>query len=178
MDFVDDHRADPAQDLATALSGDHQVERFRCGDQELRRPTQHRGALTRCGIPAADRDPDLRDHTTEFFRDLCDLGDGFVEILLDVDPERFERRDIHHLGAFLLGGVEAEVFAALRGGLVETVDADQKRREGLAGTGGRCDQRVDILRDRRPTLDLGFRRPLRKLALEPGPNRGMKRFQN
>ena len=41
MNLIDDHGLDVPQDLAALAAGQHQVERFRRGDQNVRRPANH-----------------------------------------------------------------------------------------------------------------------------------------
>ena len=63
-------------------------------------------------------------------------------------------------------------------GAVEPVDADQERREGLAGPGRRRDQRVAARGDLPPARGLRLGRPGREPALEPGTHGGMKRLEH
>ena len=42
VDFVDDDRFDIAQNGPALFRGQQDVKRFRCGDQDVRRPLQHR----------------------------------------------------------------------------------------------------------------------------------------
>ena len=63
-------------------------------------------------------------------------------------------------------------------GAVEPVDADQERREGLAGPGWRRDQCVAARGDLPPARGLRLGRPSREPALEPGTHGGMKRLEH
>ena len=58
--LVDDHGAHTPQVLAAALGGDHQVERLRRRDEDVRRPPHHRLPLRRRAVAAADGDADLQ----------------------------------------------------------------------------------------------------------------------
>src|SRR5207302_7371668 len=97
----------------------------------------------------------------QFHGDIGDLAQRCLEVLLDVDRQRLERRHVHHLGGALDG------LAAL-GRAIQRVDADEEAGQRLAGAGGRGDQRVLAGRDVRPALKLRRRRARREAALEPG----------
>jgi hypothetical protein len=45
VNLVDDDRANGAQHLAASLGSEQEIERFGCGDEDVRRRAQHRGAL-------------------------------------------------------------------------------------------------------------------------------------
>ena len=174
MDFINDDSMHAAQDFPTAFGGDHQVERFGGRDQQLRRALQHRCPLTRGRVATAHADANVRRGASHLFGDLGDLGEGLVEVLLDVDTKRLQRRyvdDLRSLGRLFS---QSKLFRLA----IQAIDTDHERRKRLARPGRRRDQRVYIVRDRGPPLDLGFRRSFRKLALEPGSDCRMKGFED
>ena len=59
VDLVHDHRPRGGEQGAAAGRGEEEVERFRCGDEEVRRPAGHPGALRRRGVPGAERGADF-----------------------------------------------------------------------------------------------------------------------
>ena len=59
VDFIDDHCFHVAQDAAALFGGQQDVERFRRGDQDVRRPSQHLLAFMHQRIAGANRGADL-----------------------------------------------------------------------------------------------------------------------
>ena len=94
-----------------------------------------------------------------------DPGERRPQVLLDVDGERLERRDVEH--AAPLGGGRRRLGR-------EAVDRPQERGEGLARAGGSEDQRV-VARARSPATPLLGGRGLGERGVEPGPDGGEKR---
>ena len=94
---------------------------------------------------------------------VFDPGERRAQVLLDVHGERAQRRHVQHAGALLL--------RRRRLGR-EPVDRPQERGERLPRTGGREDQRVVAVNDRRPALRLRRRRPLEGGFEPPGDGGG------
>ena len=148
-------------DLAR-LRREHQVERLGRGDEDV-----GRGARERAGAPCAGVSP-VRIATVggvnadaEPFGRERDAGERRAQVLLDVDGEGAQRRDVEHA-------------AALRpsrgtGRVAEPVDRPEERGERLARAGGREEQRVVAGRDRGPALRLGVG-GRGEARLEPGPD--------
>ena len=147
--LVEDHRVDRAQQLAR-LRGQHQEERLRRRDQDVRRVAQHRRALLLRRVARANRNAQLR----------LQPGERPAQVALDVVVQRLERRDVEDAQA-----------AARRGR--EPVDRVEERRERLARAGRRLDERVRAARDHRPALLLGRRRRVEG-PLEPRARERLK----
>ncbi len=103
--------------------------------------------------------------------DLGDLRERAFEVLGDVDGQRLERRHVDHARA------TPSTVVAVFVGAVETVDAHEEGREGLAGTGGRGDQRVETGGDVGPPLLLRSRGTVGESAPEPFRNGRMESGQ-
>jgi len=116
VDFVDDEGADMAQVFAGFAGGEEEVERFGCGDKDVRRVAQHGGAVFSGGVAGADAGADLRAEIAALEGELLDFVEGAVEVFLDVVGKRFEGTDVDDLGAG--GEVARDGFAE------ELVDAD------------------------------------------------------
>jgi hypothetical protein len=144
--LVEDQGLDAAEGLARRRR-QHQVERLRRRDQDVRRLVDQLAALLRGRVAGADTDAELR----------LQAGERPAQVPLDVVVERLQRRDVEH----------PQPRARPR---PETVDRVEERRERLAGAGRRLDEHVLAARDRRPAELLGRRRPFER-PLEP-PARG------
>src|SRR5205085_2987720 len=125
---------------------------LRRGDQDVRRGLQEVASLVRRGVARADADRRRVDGLAEPLGREGDAGEGSAEVLLHVDRERAERRDIEESRA---------LFGILRDRLArESVEAPEERGERLSRAGRREDQRVVAGGDRRPALFLGGGRRL------------------
>jgi len=150
VDFVHDDRADGLENGAALLRREQDVERFWRGDQDVRRVPQHRLARGHQRVARADGRADFREVEAALTAQTNDLGERAVEVLLDVVAERLERRDVQDFGAVHQRAVD--------GLLDEPIDAREKRRERLAGSGRRRDQRAAPGQDVRPSHGLRFGR--------------------
>ena len=194
MNLVDDHAADAPQQGAAALGGEQQKERFRRGDQDLRRMLEHGGPGRSRGIAAAQGHAQLGHRISPAAGRVGDLLEGIAQVVLDIRRERLEGRHVDDFDArrrarrgdrgtgLRLTPEEGKPRLPLtrplgRRRLVETIDADQESREGLARARGRGDQRVMPSRNGGPTVLLGERRALGKTPLEPLPHRGMETLE-
>ena len=61
VNLVDDHRPERAEHRASADAGEQDVQRFRRGDQDVRRLAQHPRPRRRTGVAGAHRHSDLRE---------------------------------------------------------------------------------------------------------------------
>ena len=140
VDLVHDHPADAPEDLAR-LGRQHQVERLRRGDQDVGRTGLDPAALARRGVAGAHRDARLVDVLAEAFGREPDARQRRPQVLLDVDGERSERRDVQDPAPLVRGRWRVGHHA---------VERPQERRERLARTGRGEDQRMPAAGDRRP----------------------------
>ncbi len=156
VDLVDD---DPfrAGEQRSRLRREHQVERFRRGDQHVGRVAQHRRPLALRRVAGAHAHADVR----------ADAAQRRPQIALDVVAERLERRDVDE-PELALAGVRRRRLGD------EAVERPQKGGKRLAGAGGRRDQSMGAGGDRRPCLDLRGR-GLRERPREPLTDLGSER---
>ena len=91
---------------------------------------------------------------------LADLRERHVQVLVHVDGQGTQGRDVEDLGR--PGGPGAG-----RGGPVGGVDGDQETGQRLARTGGRGDQDVLAVGDVGPGRGLGWGRPVGEAPGEP-----------
>jgi hypothetical protein len=148
VQFVDDDRVDVRQPFLRG-GGQQQIERFRRRDEDVGGLAAEAGALGIRSIPRADRDRRPSERDAQALRRRGDARERRPQVALNVDPERFEGREIQHAKPSLRRRLGLEHQAIERG---------QERRQGLAGPGRRHDDRVSPARDRRPALRLRGRR--------------------
>ena len=126
VDLVDDHVLDAAQDLAGG-AGQHQVERFGGGDEDVRRAASDLAAVLgrRVAGPAGDRD--VRHRLAQALGGQGDPGERRPEVALDVVGQRLERRDVQDAD-------EAGRLAGRRGARVgrQTIEATTGTRRGFS----------------------------------------------
>src|SRR6476646_6156651 len=99
MNFIDNHRLDTAEDLATASGRNHEIQGFRSRDQYLGRPPDHPLALRLRRVAASHRRRDPWELEPHLGRYLPDLLERSVEIALYVVSQRFEGRYVEDFGA-------------------------------------------------------------------------------
>ena len=154
VDLVDDHVLDLAEGLARA-AGEHQVERFRRRDEDVRRAPRDLAAilLGRIAGPGGDRDVWLG--LAEAGGRERNPGERCAEVALDVVGEGLERADVQDadVARVLAGGRRAGVSN-------EAVEGVEEGSQRLATPRRRVDQRVLATRDRRPALGLSLGRGL------------------
>jgi hypothetical protein len=153
VDLVDDHLLGAIED-PRRLAGEHQVQRLRRGDEDVRRFADHRLALLLRRVAGPDRHLHVG----------ADPAQRCAQVLLDVVAERLQRRDVDEPGA--ISGRLGH----------EAVERPQESGQRLARAGGRADQRVLPGRDRRPGLLLSGRRR-REGTLEPLTNLRRERIE-
>jgi hypothetical protein len=171
VDLVDNDRLHGREGRPGPFGSQVQVQRLRRGDEEVRRPPDHRLPLGRRGITGPHGDTDGCRFVAELPGHLGDLGEGLVKVGVDVDRQRLQRAQVHHPSDPLDG------FAGLVG-VVEAVDRREESGERLARAGGCAHQRVLAGDDRRPAPGLGLGRSIRKPPLEPHPYRRMEPLED
>jgi hypothetical protein len=149
VDLVDDDPLDTAQRLAR-LAREDQVQRLRCGDEDVRRLLSEVPPLLRGRVARPHPDARLGHRLAAALGRERDAVQRAAQVALDVVHERLERADVEHAQAALRIGRPL-----LRR---ESVETPEERRERLAGPGGGADERVVAVRNRRPALALGIGR--------------------
>ena len=166
VDLVDDHPADAPQELA-CLRGEHQVERLGRRDQDVGRPRLDAAAFGGGGVAGPHRDARLVHVLAEPLRRQADADQRRPQVLLDVDRERSQRRDVQDAASAIGGRRRIRHHA---------VERPQERRQRLAGAGRRQDQAVPAAGDRGPPLRLRGGGRLER-ALEPRSDGGGEPLQ-
>ena len=93
VDLVDDDVLDVAEHLA-GRAGEHEVERFGGGDQDVRRVAGDLAAILGRGVAGPAGDRDVRRLGAEPRGRERDAGQRRAEVALDVVGQRLERRDV------------------------------------------------------------------------------------
>ncbi|MNN13045.1 hypothetical protein D3C81_1260620 [compost metagenome] len=171
VDLVGDHAARPGQHRPPGLRAEQHVERFRRGDEDVRRLAAHGLALALGGVAGAHRGADIHLRQTRSFELVADASQRLFQVDANVVGQRLQRRDVHHRGAIRQLAVIGQSFAH------QFVDGGEEGGERLARTGGRRDQRRAAITDRRPGQLLGAGRSS-EVAAEPGGDCGMKCLQD
>ena len=136
VDLVDDHRVD-VDERVPRRRREHQVEALRRGDEQVGRAADEALAILGRGVARAHRDRRRRVRHAEPLGGETDAEQRRAEVLLDVERQRAQRRDVEDPGPLL--GVERRTVRRRRG---QTVDRREERGERLAAAGGSADQRV------------------------------------
>jgi hypothetical protein len=147
VDLVHDHELDRFEDRA-GLRGQHQVERFGGGNQDIRWIPEHPSPLAGLGVAGSERDGRDMDRLAPPLGDARDPDQRRPQIALDVERQRPQRRDVQHPTAGLLRRHRREH---------QSVDRRKEGGECLAGTGRREDQGRTASHDLRPAGSLGLR---------------------
>ena len=147
--------------------GEHQEQRLRRGDQDVRRAADDLATVPGRGVARAHADADGRRGLAQPQGGLGDAGEGGPQVALDVDRQRLERGDVEHPTALL--GRRMRIPD-------QRVEGGQEGRQGLAGPGRRDDQRVLPRRDGLPRPGLSGRGLGEHLG-EPGGGRRAERGQ-
>jgi len=160
VDLVDDHGLDALERLAGPRS-EHEVERFGGGDQQVRRTADQLLAVVRRRVARAHRHFGRGERLADALGREFDARQRCAEVLLDVECERAQRRDVEHPRAVRtrLGPGRGD----------ESVDRREERGQRLARAGRRTDQSVLAGGDVWPSLDLR-RRGFRERRREPLAN--------
>ena len=171
VDLVDDHGLDVAQRLA-GLGRDHQVQRLGRRDEDVGRPADQLAADLGRRVARAQADRGFTEGLAQPLGRGPDADERRPQVLLDIDRQRPQRRDVDD------GRAPPLAPAGAAGGRVgrQPVDAPQEGRQRLARAGGGQDERVVALGDGRPPLCLG-RRGGAEAGLEPRPDGGREQVQ-
>ena len=163
MDLIDDHRPRGPQRLAAALGGQQNEQRLRRGHQDVRRALDHPPPLPCLRIAGAHRRSDCGQANAAPRGQRGDLGQRPGEILLDVVAQRLQRRNVHHARSV------RQISASRQAD--ESIETDQKRRQGLARAGRSGEQNVPAGANFRPAGLLGFGRTLEAAGKPLGDER-------
>ncbi len=144
MDLVDDHRAHRSQHVAAAFRREQQVERLRRGDEDVRWRAQHRGPFRCRCVTGANRRRNPRCGQPGRGAQLSDSSARLREILVDVGAQRLERRDVEH--------PDFVRQPAIQGLACQLIERCEKRRQRLARSSGRRNQRVPTVENRCPAV--------------------------
>ena len=165
MDFVHDHAARRRQHVAPGFAGEQQIQRLGSRDQNMRRALDHGRALAGRGVAGAHLHANVHVRQMERLQLRTNAGQRPLQVALDVVGQRLERRHVHHAGFVCEPACHAVAH--------QCVDCGEERRQRLARTGGRGDQRVPASANCRPGLGLRRRRRAEG-RLEPASDGGMK----
>ena len=166
VDLVHDHRADVLQHPPPPLAGEQDEQRLRGGDQDVRRPLDHRRPHGRRGIPRAHLGADLDVRQPHRRQLAADPRQRLLQVLLDVVRQRLEWRDVDHRRL-----VRQSV--SDQGPAHQIVDRREERRQRLARAGRGGDQRMAAGLDLRPGARLRLGRRAEALR-EPGGDGGVE----
>ena len=120
-------------------------------DIDVRRLAHLPVALGLRGVAGAHADRDVRHVAAHALRHARDAVQRRAQVVLHVDAEGLERRDVEDLHAAVGGALRAvDGQGLLPGELDEGVERPEERGERLAGAGGRDHERVLPVRDRAP----------------------------
>ena len=144
VDLIDDDRTHRTEDAPTAGACEQDVERLRRRHEDVRGLLDHGCARAApCVSPRAYRHAHVR--LASDGSPLPDLGEGSLQVLLDVCRERFQRRQVKDGGLVREGRLAGH----------QHIDRGQKCRERLARPGRRGDERVLARLDGAPAVALG-----------------------
>ena len=177
MHLIDDHRLHGRKD-APGLGCEHQEQRFRSGDENIRRMVDDGAPLLRCGVAAAYADPDFRRGQSRGLALIGYAAQRRFKILRHIDAQGLQRRDVQHPDAAL--GLSRRVSTITDGtcGRLphQPVNCRKERAQGLTGAGGRSHQHVPTGANGRPCLPLRVSRAFERM-LEPCLGRLRKQVQ-
>ena len=145
VNLVDDHRVDVDERVGDRRR-QHQVQALGCRDEQIDWVANQRLTILRRGVAGAHGDRRLMERHAEPLGRQPDPHQRGAQVLLDVERQSPQRRDVQHTRPAL--GVRRLCRA-------QPVDRSQKRRQGLAAACRGAYQRVVATKDRRPTIDLG-----------------------
>ena len=140
VNLVDDDRLDAGEGVA-GVRRQHQVQGFRRGDQDVGRLALKSRPLGRRRVACSDGNRGNPVGIAACVGRLCDASERRLQVLLDVDRQRLERRDVHHAAP------PAHVRRRREHGAIE---APEERRQCFSAPGRREDQRRLAAGDRRP----------------------------
>jgi len=97
MNLIDDHGLHVPQNLAALPAGEYEVERFRRGDQDVRRPANHALPFIRRRVAGANQCANVGTFRMIAAGQLQDLGERPLQVSLDIVRQGTKRRDIHDI---------------------------------------------------------------------------------
>ncbi len=172
--LVDDHRVDTLEHGPGGRRREEEVEGLRRGDQQVGRvPAHGRPGRRRC-VAGAHGHRQVRCREPEAGRFFGDARQRELQVLVHVDGQGPERRDVDHAGAASGGGGRRPLGVSPVGG----VDGHQKAGQGLAGPRRRGHEHVASGDDLWPRPTLGFGRSRREASEEPAGHGGVERAQD
>ena len=161
VDLVDDQGVDGLQAIS-CVRGEQQEQRFGRRDQDVCRLALEPGAIGRRGVAGADGDRRRMETIPPGQRHVRDPGQRGAKVPLDVDGERFQRRNVD----------DATATQSIRHGLEhQTIQAPQEGRQRLPGPRRGEDERRFPSADGRPPVPLGAGRPFER-RLKPRTTAG------
>ena len=169
MDFVHNDVLDRAEQWPCLRGRHHEIEGFRCCDENIRRVPDHCSTAGLRRIAGTDLRPQGRQGDPQSPGFLCDARQRRFQVPLDIVVEGFQGRDIKDADA------RRKLFVQRL--LHQMVDSPEEGSQRLPGTGGGKNQGVFSLRDARPAKDLRRRRRPER-TVEPCPHDGVKLFEN
>src|ERR1700690_821562 len=130
VDLVDDHGVHLAQ-AGGGVRGKQQVERLRGGDENLRwMPAEMASLFLRC-VTGTDTYLGLLEIDSGLAGHICDPSERRTQIAFHIHGQSFEGADIYDPAAFSVRCLAVQH---------QAVQAPEKRRQGLAGSGRRENQ--------------------------------------
>jgi hypothetical protein len=84
MDFIDDHRSHRRQHRAAGIGTEQHIERFRRGDEDMRRPFFDRVALLGRGVTGAHRCANFDGWQAQPLEFVRDAGKRFLQVHADI----------------------------------------------------------------------------------------------
>ncbi len=154
-----------ARQCFTGARGQQQVQRFRRGDEHVRRPAQQPLSLRGGRVAGAHGHVNRRQLLTEFLRRRGDAGQRHLQIAVNVVVQCLQRRDVQDADAARQFGLTPEV-----------IEAGEERGQRFAGAGRGEDERVLPGGNERPALTLR-RRWFAERGTEPVPDGRQKQIE-
>ncbi|OPZ76613.1 MAG: hypothetical protein BWY77_01862 [bacterium ADurb.Bin431] len=97
VDFVHDDGLDGAEHLSRLGAGEQQVERFRCGDEDVRRLAEHRLPVALRGVAGAHRHADVRQVEAHIVSLDANSRQRHAQVAVDVIVKGFQGRDVNQV---------------------------------------------------------------------------------
>ena len=166
VNFVDDDRLHAAEMFPALPCGEKDVERFGCGDEDVRRVPQHRGALFGKRVSGPNSGANLGAQITSLHGQALNLSERTIKIFLHIIREGLKWTDIDDLraGSELAGERSAQ----------KLIDADEKSSKGLAASCRRGDKSGITRENTGPPIRLRLsgtaefiEKPLRRNGVSP-----------
>ena len=177
VNLVHDHGVDSFED-ARRLGSEHEVERLRCSNEDVRRLPQLAVALRLRGVARSHADGDVRHIAPYALGHAGDPAERRAQVVLHVHTQRLQRGDVENAHTAVGGGLRTvDRQGLLARALDQRVQRPEEGRERFTRAGGGDHQGVLPVRDGapRPLLYRGrFREDLRK----PGDHLGVEAVED